>query len=218
MTAEEAGPRGNAREAWSALVDGQADAAEVSQLCGQWRGDRRLRETWHAYHLIGDALRSDELAGGARDAAFVGKLRARLASEPVVLAPQPGDGRATSLAAASTRRRLLRRWAAPVGVAAGVALVAGTLTVTRLAPPSAGTAQASLSAAAPAAMVPVAKKATDIASDEVLASADGAAVRVVRDPRLDSYLAAHKQLQGANALGPTPEFLRSATYMSAASR
>jgi sigma-E factor negative regulatory protein RseA len=216
MTAE-SGQRSAGEEAWSALVDGQADPAQASRLCGQWRTDVRLRESWHAYHLIGDALRSDELAGGARDAAFVGKLRVRLASEPVVLAP-PSSGASDIRAAGSAapRRRLLRRWGAPVGVAAGVALVAGTLTVTRVAPPGSSIAPASLTAAAPTTVTPVVR-ATDIASGEIVDGSGSGVVRVVRDPRLDSYLAAHKQLQGASALGPTPEFLRSATYAPAAS-
>ena len=41
----------------SALADGQADAAEPA--CGLWRDDAAARQTWHAYHLIGDVLRSE---------------------------------------------------------------------------------------------------------------------------------------------------------------
>ena len=39
-------------------------------VCESWRGDGELREDWHAYHLIGDVLRSDDLAiAPARDEA-----------------------------------------------------------------------------------------------------------------------------------------------------
>jgi hypothetical protein len=55
-----------------------------------WRDDARARETWHAYHLIGDVLRSEELAHApARDEAFLAGLRQRLAAEPAILAPAP---------------------------------------------------------------------------------------------------------------------------------
>jgi TorA maturation chaperone TorD len=62
----------------SALADGQADATEPA--CGLWRDDAAARQTWHAYHLIGDVLRSEELAREpGRDAAFVAALRADIA-------------------------------------------------------------------------------------------------------------------------------------------
>lgn len=101
--------------AWlSALVDGHG-AAEAA--CSRWRDDEAVRRDWHAYHLIGDVMRSDELASRpGRDAAFLLALRAKLAEEPVVLAP--------------TRRR--HAWMVPVAAAAGFAVVAGVVVVTRL--------------------------------------------------------------------------------------
>ena len=71
----------------SALADGEVDAAAAASLAAAWRDDAMLRRRWHAYHLIGDALRSEELAAGAGDAAFLRRLRERLDREPVVLAP-----------------------------------------------------------------------------------------------------------------------------------
>jgi len=72
----------------SALADGQALPHEVAAACQAWRDDERQRERWHAYHLIGDSLRSQELASAPqRDEAFLAALRQRLAAEPVVLAP-----------------------------------------------------------------------------------------------------------------------------------
>jgi sigma-E factor negative regulatory protein RseA len=41
---------------------------------------------------------------------------------------------------------------------------------------------------------------------------------LIRDARLDRYLAAHKQFAGTSALGVPSAFLRSATVDSAASR
>jgi hypothetical protein len=72
----------------SSLMDGELDASAVSRACGQWRDDPEVRARWHTYHVIGDVLRSYELASdGGHDAAFLAAFRQRLAQEPVVLAP-----------------------------------------------------------------------------------------------------------------------------------
>lgn len=104
----------------SALADGQAYAAD--RACSHWRDDAQARKTWHAYHLIGDVMRSEELARpAAGDAAFLGGIRSRLATEPVVLAPAP--------MAAPVRRR--PAWLLPMAAAVGFVMVAGVLVVKR---------------------------------------------------------------------------------------
>lgn len=110
----------------SALADGDAQAAEAA--CAGWRDDAEARRTWHAYQLIGDVMRSDDLARpAARDAAFLAGLRERLAAEPVVLAPAP--------ASVPARRR--QHWLLPVAAAAGFVVVAGVLAVARISQPGA---------------------------------------------------------------------------------
>ena len=107
-----------AGEALSALIDGEADASVLGRACAAWRDQPATRSEWHTYHLIGDVMRSDDLASApSRDAAFLARLRVRLADEPVVLAPAP--------LAPATRRMRPRRWAGPVAVAAGFVAVAG---------------------------------------------------------------------------------------------
>ncbi|SDV50986.1 sigma-E factor negative regulatory protein [Chitinasiproducens palmae] len=68
--------------AWlSGFMDGEA-SAEGTALSAEGR------ETWTLYHLIGDTLRSDDLAAPpAQSLAFVGACSARLESEPFLLAP-----------------------------------------------------------------------------------------------------------------------------------
>jgi sigma-E factor negative regulatory protein RseA len=119
-------PHDDDARAWlSALVDGDAQASERG--CRAWRDDEQARRDWHAYHLIGDVMRSEELAvPAARDAAFLSGLRARLAAEPVVLAPEP-------VAVPPRRRR--QAWLLPVAAAAGFVMVAGVLVVTRVGQP-----------------------------------------------------------------------------------
>jgi len=115
--------------AWlSALADGEGEGAE--HACSRWRDDEDLRRNWHAYQVIGDVMRSEDLASTARrDAAFLAGLRARLADEPVVLAPQ----------AAAVRRR--QPWLVPVAAAAGFVVVAGVRVVARMNPAPGGVAQ-----------------------------------------------------------------------------
>src|SRR5689334_13843162 len=75
----------SSRRILSALADG--DATRAFQA---WRDDPDARAAWHSYQLIGDVLRSEDLACEPEaDQAFLVALRARLADEPVVLAPQP---------------------------------------------------------------------------------------------------------------------------------
>jgi sigma-E factor negative regulatory protein RseA len=212
-----------ARERLSAMADGELDdAAGVGHACAAWHADASHRATWHAYHLIGDVMRSDDLASDAgRDVAFLSALRARLATEPVVLAPEPLP--VTQAVAAS--RRSTWSWRVPAAVAAGFVAVAGVLVVTRGAGPlSDAPATPVLAQAQSQALVPV-DVAQRVAEPGAVASPDAStepAVLVVngqliRDVQLDRYLSAHKQFAGSSALGVPSAFLRSATA-DAASR
>ncbi|HJV95961.1 MAG TPA: anti-sigma 24 factor, partial [Albitalea sp.] len=130
---------------------------------------------------------SDDLAvPPAHDAAFLAALRARLSDEPTVLAP--------SEKAPHGGRRAHRAWMAASAVAAGFVLVGGVLVVTR-APQQQLASAPQLAASDAAALEP-----------QVLV-VDG---KIVRDARLDRYLAAHKQFAGSTALGVPSGFLRNA--------
>jgi sigma-E factor negative regulatory protein RseA len=159
----------------SALADGDAQA--LDRACAQWRDDGDARQTWHTYHLIGDVMRSDELAAApARDAAFLAALRTRLAAEPVVLAPAP-------VAAVPSSRRSV--WLLPAAVAAGLALVAGVMVVAHVGQPGQGGEAATLAAA----------------SSPRLAAAQGQASpivvgNIIRDARLDEYMRVHQATGG----------------------
>jgi len=203
-------------ETLSALVDGEADAGTVSGACAAWRESASTRETWHAYHLIGDVMRSEDLAAAPqRDAAFLGRLRERLAAEPVVLAPQP----LPVVSPAAARRR--RAWVGSAAVAAGFVAVAGVLVVMRApAPQDAGSPMAAASAPVDGQVVPVVAAAPSPVGPAVAeAAAETEALvrngQVLRDARLDRYLAAHKQFAGSSALGVPSSFLRSATVGAA---
>lgn len=211
-----------ARERLSTLVDGELKGAAVTQACAHWRASAESRATWHAYQLIGDVLRSDDLASDpAHDARFLDALRARLANEPVVLAPKPlespsivdSPAAAARVAAVGGARRW--RWIAPGAVAAGFVAVAGVLTLTRpgvLPERADGTRVAQ--AAAPASVTALAGTATLVAGSAAPAPEPQGVVatgQVIRDARLDRYLAAHKQFAGSSALGVPSAYLRNAT-------
>ena len=182
------------RRILSALADGDATDGEAARAFQAWRDDPDARATWHGYQLIGDVLRSEDLASAPRaDEAFLVALRARLADEPVVLAPQPRAEAAVAApavanGAATTRSRA--RWQGPMAMAAGFLVVVGGLNVLRpfghgpdASVASAGGASAPLMASATAvnngAVVPVGQQTPA----QTKAAAD----------QLAPYLAAHRQ-------------------------
>lgn len=213
------------RERLSALLDGELDGAPVAQACAHWRENGEARSTWYAYHVIGDVMRSDDLASDpAHDTGFLEAFRARLASEPVVLAPRPLESAAPdvapvampAVAAGGSGRRW--SWMAPSAVAAGFVAVAGVLTLTRGPSVSGeGSTATSIAQAAPAAasFVGTSPMTTPTLVGTAAPAAEPqtfvATGQVIRDARLDRYLAAHKQFAGSSALGVPSAYLRNAT-------
>jgi sigma-E factor negative regulatory protein RseA len=198
------------RQRLSALVDGECGSDAADDLCRAWRDDAALRETWHAYNLIGDVLRSEDLAHpSGRDEAFLAALRRRMADEPVVLAPAPVRAAAPQV---SPARRAGVRWA-PLAAAAGFVAVAGVLVSGRLGTPGAVDSRVPL-AAAPAAVTPVAASSMPGAEAEppAVIVTDG---KLIRDAHLDRYLAAHKQF-GGSAVAVPGIVLRSAATVAPA--
>ena len=217
-------------ERLSALTDGELDAHGTAAACADWRDDETARSNWHRYQLIGDVLRSDDLAStAAKDSAFLLALRARMANEPVVLAPEPfsvaisqpltqpltqpagvgfGAGvKAASAAAASGTKRSFG-WLTPAALAAGFVAVAGSLTVLWAPLKNAATPTEMAAASTPesARAVAVSAPTLEAVEPQVLV-ANG---QLIRDARLDRYLAAHKQFAGAAMLGVPSAFVRSA--------
>jgi sigma-E factor negative regulatory protein RseA len=182
----------------SALADGEAGA--LAEACALWRSERSARARWHAYHLIGDVLRSDELASPpGRDAAFLDGLRERLAREPVPMSPVAAAAPGVA-APAGARSRL--GWRAPAAVAAGFVAVAGVLVLLQRPAGNVPAAAAPSLAAAPADR-PALPAAAPAARENRLAAASPAEPRLVlsggllRDPDLDAYLRAHQAARGA---------------------
>lgn len=178
----------------SAFLDGEA--AEADRACARWRDDAAARRAWHTYHLIGDVMRSEELAASpAHDATFLVGLRARLAAEPVVLAP------------ALVAKRQRRNWLMPVAAAAGFVVVAGVLVLTRSAAPDAATntAPMQLASETPAASLRAsAVLVTQQQQQQQQPAVVGAPrdLALIRDARLDEYLRAHQAAGGLAVATP----------------
>src|SRR5471030_2568146 len=122
--------RSSSRRILSALADGDATDSEAARAFQAWRDDSEARASWHAYQLIGDVLRSEDLAAEpAADESFLVALRTRLAAEPVVLAPQPrvAEEPAVLPIAANATARPRARWQGPLAMAAGFLAVIGGL-------------------------------------------------------------------------------------------
>jgi sigma-E factor negative regulatory protein RseA len=171
------GPANDGRALMSALADGDAQALERG--CESWREDADARASWHAYHLIGDVMRSEDLATApARDAAFLAAVRSRLAAEPVVLAPAP-------------RRR--QGWVVPVAAAAGFVAVAGVMVVARISSPALDAPAVAVGPQQRAGVALVDAKAQPPQQLTI----DG---HVIRDARLDAYLDAHRKAAGGTSV------------------
>jgi len=143
-------------------------------------------------------LRSSELAAGTLPGLFLSRLQSRLEDEPRPVSETFGQAPGDALRAVTRRQAASNdanfRWKLAAGFASLTAIAAiAWSTVGQLATPQ----QVQL-AAVPSAVVPVA----------------GASGPMIRDPRLDEFLAAHRQLAGTSALQAPAGFLRNAAFES----
>lgn len=183
------------QELISALADGQLRGEAFARGVEVAASDPVAREAWHTYHLIGDVLRSGELAAGTLPSTFLSRLQSRLQQEQ-------------GLATGTTSTQQQAEPALPQREAANDAsfrwkLVAGFASVAAVAAIG-WTVVAGLAAKPDQGQLAAAGAGTVIAGSE-----RGA---MIRDPRLDELLAAHRQLGGASALQMPAGFLRNATF------
>ena len=79
----------NTQELISALADGQLRGEALRRGLDVAVTDPAAIEAWQAYHLIGDVLRSRELAAGTAPARFLARLQENLRLEQPVAGPPP---------------------------------------------------------------------------------------------------------------------------------
>lgn len=202
------------REQLSALADGQLQDDEFAQAMAFAATDAG-RAHWHAYHVVGDVLRSSELASPYRSA-LLDRVRAEISRDPSP-ATHPAmlvSGELTQVAdaeaaAAKVANAGVFQWKMVAGLASLAAVAAiGWNTYAGLQGPAAATQLA----AAPGVAAP---------ADASIAVADnqghnGGSLNgkqiMIRDPRLDELLAAHKQFGSTTALQMPAGFLRNANF------
>lgn len=209
------------REQVSALADGQLGGEAFASVVERLGVHEDARASWHLYHLIGDVLRSDDMGPGLHDRAFVSRLSERLQTEPgVPRVVKPGSGTPEIVAdnvrgamgygsfgrrfqpPANDRAYRWKMLAAMATVVAVAAVVWNGLGVGREG------VQLAQRAAAERVEVAVGSGGREGAETGVM----------IRDPRLDELLAAHRQFGGASALQNPAGFLRSATLDAQAVR
>lgn len=203
------------RELVSALADGQLRGEEFARAVTLTGAAGDARATWHAYHLVGDVLRDGETGPLGQEAAFMQRLKTRLAQEkkPVfvdsanqgrLLEPvlvKRGEPSAEELQSANDS---VFRWKMVAGLASLAAVtVIGWQAVSGYAIQNDSTtlAQANVNQPTAAVFQPMVDAEPQV---------------MLRDPQLDALLAAHWQFGGASALQMPAGFLRNATFEGAA--
>jgi sigma-E factor negative regulatory protein RseA len=269
------------RETLSALMDGQLQGAAFAETVERLTGDSAAQADWHCYHVVGDVLRSRDLADCAGDAAFLSRFQARLAREPrfdrPASLPEAMPQLASELVAASAEpsrvtgifdaknKALAKqdkaanegsfRWKLVAGFASLAAVSAIGWNMLAVTAPSVGGAQLALSgenlrqSASPVVLASAALPATRGVGPVLISTNVGGAEPtlqvpstesrtatlaglpsgvtaqtvtlpsgepqvMIRNPRLDALMAAHKQFGGASALQTPAPFLREATFES----
>lgn len=215
----------NKRECMSALADGQLRAEAFAQAVALACDDADAQAAWQMHHLVGDVLRSGELARRDSGGSFAAGVLARLQQEdalagrqqPVVVAAIPSVAASAATAGATGRLDVKKeaansanfRWKMVAGFASLAAVAAiGWNSASTLwnASPGAQLAQSSL---------PAQSALIAVAAPQLVVQAGGGRETpavMLRDPRLDELLAAHKQLGGGSALQTPAGFLRNATF------
>lgn len=189
MTAGQIALRGRVDiEHLSSLIDGELDAHEAAAVLDALCRDAELQRRWSELQLVGDALRSTDVAACHVDG-FCARVSKALAEEPTVLAPRPV-------------RPALRRYAIP-----GVAIAASAAAIAFVAVPLLRTPAADMMAER---QNPVAVTAPVVAkADEPSAQAAPKAAAAIANARaLDPYFAAHRELTGGTPLPRATAYLR----------
>ncbi len=194
----------NMDELVSALADGELHGDAFARAVDVLATDAGARESWQAYHLVGDVLRSTDLASRSNGADFVARFRARLEQEPAAASALPmHDEMLNAGNRVAARREPANTPAFGWPLLAGVASLTAVAAIAWNVLGGAGStrpAAAELAQAAPQQPQQVRVEATRPV--------------MIRDARLDELLAAHRQAGGASALQMPAGFLRNATFES----
>ena len=213
----------NTQELLSALVDGELTGPELEQALALAE-DAQGQANWQLYHLVGDVLRSPDLAHHSQHDLLSG-LRAQLAQEPPLqaLSELVAETAAAETAAESVSAQrvavasgVLEQVQAPALASAQQRDPAANASVFRW-KLAAGFASIAAVAAvgwqvlmvqAPTAIAP--QLAQTAAPNVVAVAAQDGKTVMLRDPNLDALLTLHEQYGTRPSLQVPAEFLRNA--------
>ncbi|CAN5900944.1 hypothetical protein BH11PSE13_BH11PSE13_02070 [soil metagenome] len=218
----------------SALADGQLRGEEFAAVVSRLAVDEELRATWRSYHLVGDVLRAGARAPCSDSTMFLARFQQRLSNENPIAVTRPAQ---VPLALPipiqmqisnriEAANEPVFRWKLVAGAAslAAAAAIGWSWVGMNTAPAGPQLAQQQQSQTAPVVAVAAATPAgsTSISSTSAPSPSAAAlsATRVMvgngkpqvmlRDPRLDELLEAHRQAGGASQM--PSGFLRNATF------
>lgn len=205
----------------SALADGQLAGEDFARTVEWVTTDETAQQTWHTYHVVGDVLRGGAVMAEQRDTAFLERLQISLKQEAPRLLTQDASDLIASNAITARSRGLKHinltsaneshfRWKLLAGFA--------SLAVVSVIGWQALQGSDAQGGARQLAQAPLQAPQADSAQAPVVTGEveKDAAAHMIRDPRLDSLLAAHRQLAGTSALQMPAGFLRNATFEGAA--
>ena len=218
------------REQISALMDGQLDRTAFHALVARLGDDADARATWQVYHLVGEVLRSPQGAWARDSQAFVARFDVRLragdglpllhnaalplaSNAPVNVAVKDHSTLATAekesqFSVPANDDHFSWQWVAGFAMLSVVVALGWNLLG---------------SADSPAAGQMAFRSGPVKAAPDVLAAVRAPTLATVvtdragmiRDPRLDELMAAHRQAGSLSALHNQAGFLRNATYQEA---
>ncbi|MBS7349364.1 MAG: sigma-E factor negative regulatory protein [Comamonas sp.] len=203
----------------SALLDGELpDGTPALEQALQAAHSQAGQQTWQLYQLVGDVLRSPDLAQGGQHDILSG-LRTRLAQERTPTAathalptdlPPPVSSTSSTSSASLTPQALAGRTEAANDAVFRWKLAAGFASLAAVATVGWHVWTLPSQAAGAAAQWSAAPAGTTAASVMAVANPSSGAV-VLRDPRLDALLASQPQYASRAGVQMPAEFLRNAS-------
>jgi sigma-E factor negative regulatory protein RseA len=211
-------------EAVSALADGHLQGEDFARTVDRLCLDDELQATWRTYHVVGDVLRAGRQPACTDSSQFLARFQARLAAEPVLAQTLPVvQPESVPMVRAPAANEPVFRWKLVAGVASLTAAaaigwnwvgngVAVPVPGAQMASQQAAPAQPSAEGSVLAAMQQNAPTARSDATRVLVGNGANAPQVMLRDPRLDQLLEAHRQAAGGAQM--PSGFLRNATFES----
>ncbi|MBC7393559.1 MAG: sigma-E factor negative regulatory protein [Variovorax sp.] len=222
----------------SALADGQLQGEEFVAVVARVAEEEDLRATWQSYHLVGDVLRAGTHAPCSDSTMFLARFRQRVSQDPIVLAapaqvwlaqPMPAQIQTQLPNRIEAANEPVFRWKLVAGAAsiAAAAAIGWSWVGMNTAPAGPQLAQqqqqqpqpgqtapvvaiANMAITSPANTTPVPSPSLTALSATRVMVGNGNPQVMLRDPRLDELLEAHRQAGGASQM--PSGFLRNATF------